>query len=347
MVDILRKNKWVTLLCTSIVVYFFLRYISPLVAPLLVAMLFVTICGPLLKNMQKYLHLNRQVSAVLLLLFFGLFLVLLLWMLFTWIMGNLPVWFGNLQGFWENMENSVRSICNLGSNILNVESDYLEEVVLGRMRESAAFLEEQVLPGILSGSMRYVKGLVSVGAFLLLFVISTIFLAKDYDRIMNSMLDRQECYIVLDIICGIIRYVATFVKAQLLIMLLIGVTCAVVLGVSGVPSGIFWGILAGALDALPFLGTGIVLLPLTLTQFLGGHYVRVVFCILLYIGCIFIRELLEPKLIGRKMGIPPWVVLAVIYAGIKLFGVVGIIKGPLGFVLVQQTYLSLKKVDLP
>ncbi len=345
MVEFLRKNKWITLLCTSIVVYFFLRFISPLVAPLLVAMLFVTIFGPLLKKMQKLLHLKREISAVILLLVFGLFIVLILWMLITWIMGNLPVWFGNLRYFWEEMKESVRGICILGSRILNVESSYLEEVVLGHMQEGAIFLEEKVLPGILTGSMRYVRGLVSVGAFLLLFVVAVIFLAKDYDRIMNGMLERQECHIVLDIICGVIRYVATFVKAQLVIMLLIGASAAVVLGISGIPSGVFWGILAGALDALPFLGTGIVLLPLALVQFLGGHYVRTVVCILLYIGCIFIRELLEPKLIGSKMGIPPWVVLTVIYAGIKLFGVVGIIKGPLGFVLVQQTWLSLKKVD--
>lgn len=343
MVEKIRKSNWTTLLCICIVVYFFLRYISPLVAPVLVAMLFVTICGPLLKKMQKHLHLNRQVGVVLLLLAFGLFMTLLLWLLFTWILGNLPDWFQNMQGFWSGVETSVRGICKLGSNLLKVENRYLEDIVLGHLQEGMVFLEEKVLPGILSGSMKYMKGILRIGAFLLLFVISTVFLAKDYDSIMNGLLEREECHIILKIVCGIIRYVATFVKAQLLIMFLIGCTCALVLGISGIPSGVFWGILAGFLDALPFLGTGIVLLPLILVQLVNGHYVQMVICILLYIGCIFIRELLEPKLIGRKMGIPPWVVLTAIYAGIKLFGVVGIIKGPLGFVLIQQAYLSLKK----
>lgn len=345
MVEKIRKSNWITLLCICIVVYFFLQYISPLIAPVLVAMLFLTICGPLLKKMQKKLHLNRQISVVLLLLAFGLFLALLLWLLCTWILGNLPDWFQNLQGFWSSVETFVRGICDLGSNLLKVETDYLEEMVLGHMQEGITFLEEKLLPGILSGSMKYMKAILKVGAFLLLFTISTVFLAKDYDRIMNGMLDREECHVVLEIVCGIIRYVATFVKAQLLIMFLIGCTCALVLGVSGISGGVFWGILAGFLDALPFLGTGIVLLPLTLVQLLNGHYVRVVICILLYVGCVFIRELLEPKLIGKKMGVPPWVVLTAIYAGIKLFGVVGIIKGPLGFVLIQQAYLSLKKAE--
>lgn len=343
MIEKIKKSNWITLLCICIVVYFFLQYISPLVAPVLVAMLFITICGPLLKRMQERVHLNRQVGVIFLLLTFGLFLVLLLWLLFTWILGNLPDWFQNMQGFWSGAETFVRGICNLGSSLLKVENDYLEELVLGHMQEGVIFLEEKVLPGILSGSMKYMKAILKIGAFLLLFVISTVFLAKDYDSIMNGLLDRKECHIILEITCGIIRYVATFVKAQLLIMFLIGCTSALVLGVSGIPGGVFWGILAGFLDALPFLGTGIVLLPLTLVQLVNGHYVRVVVCILLYVGCIFIREWMEPKLIGRKMGIPPWVVLTAIYAGIKLFGVVGIIKGPLGFVLIQQAYLSLKK----
>lgn len=343
MVEYLKKNKWITLLCVSVVVYFFLRYISPLVAPLLVAMLFVTIFGSLLQKMQRTLRLNRQVGAVLLLVVFGLFVVLLVWMLSVWIIGNLPVWFQNIQEMWQEVQESVSRICNLGSRVLNVESDYMEEMILERMQEGSVYLEEKILPEIVSGSMKYVKGLLGAGAFLFLFVISTVFLAKDYDRIMNSLLERQECHILLDIICGLIRYLATFIKAQIIIMLSIGTICAVVLGITGIPDGVLWGILAGVLDAFPFVGTGIVLVPLAIGQFLSGSYIKMGICILLYVACIFAREILEPKLIGKKMGIPPWVVLTALYGGVKLFGVAGIIKGPLAFILVQQTYLSLKR----
>ena len=143
MIEKIKKNNGITLLCICIVVYFFLQYISPLVAPVLVAMLFITICGPLLKRMQERVHLNRQVGVIFLLLTFGLFLVLLLWLLFTWILGNLPDWFQNMQGFWSGTETFVRGICNLGSSLLKVENDYLEELVLGHMQEGVIFLEEK------------------------------------------------------------------------------------------------------------------------------------------------------------------------------------------------------------
>jgi len=48
-------------------------------------------------------------------------------------------------------------------------------------------------------------------------------------------------------------------------------------------------------------------------------------------------------LIGNRMGVPAIAVLVSLYAGIQLFGVWGIVKGPLGFVLIRESYLSIRK----
>ena len=346
MVEVLKKSKAITLLCIIGVVYFFLEFITPLVAPVLVAMLFVTIFGPLLKRIQQKLHVHRQIGAIFLLIAFGGVVFVLLWLLFTWVAGSLPGWLEQLEGIGNKLEEAVRSLCKLGSRLTGMDIEHLEKDILQRVGESTEYLQSQALPNMLSGSVKYVKEILSIGGFILLFVIATVFLAKDYDMIMNKMLNRQECHVLLEVICGIIRYIATFVKAQAVIMLLVGGICAVGLAWNGISGGVFWGILAGVLDAFPFVGTGIVLVPLALVQLLAGEYMRAVFCLVIYVICIFVRELLEPKLIGSRMGIPPLVVLVALYAGIQLFGVSGIIKGPLGFMLVYQTYQSLQKVQV-
>ncbi len=338
-----KESPYITLLGIIGVVYFFLQYIVPLVAPILVAMLFVTMFGPRLKKIQEKLHVHRQIGAVLLLLAFGAVLSLLLWCLITWVVGSLPQWLNGLDGFRKSLLDSVEQLCNMGSKLTGMDTKYLEEMLLKWIQEGADYVENHALPGLLSGSLQYVKTIASISGFLLIFTISTIFLAKDYDSIMNKLLSRQECYIVLEAICGIIRYIATVIKANLLIMSLIGSICAFVLTLLRIPSGVFWGILAGFLDAFPFLGTGIVLVPTAAVQLFSGNYVVGVLVLGLYVVCIFTRELLEPRLIGGKIGIPPLAVLTTVYAGIQLFGIIGIIKGPLGFILVQQTYQSLQK----
>lgn len=338
-----KNNKLVILLLLTGAVYFFLRYLTPLLAPVLIATLFVTIFGPTLQKMQARLKLHRQIGAVLLLTVASVVVVALVWVLFSWIVGSLPQWVGSLEMVEEEIRTVIHAVCEPVGRTIGVDQVYLEETLQARMQEGMDYLQLELIPGMVSQSWQYVKTVGAVGGFLVTFLISTVLLAKDYDEIMNRMLDREEFHVVLEVICGIIRYIATFVKAQLIIMSAISVVAAGTLGIAGIRHGVLWGILAGLLDALPFVGTGVILVPTALIQLFAGHYIKAIVCILLYIVCIFLRELLEPRLIGKRMGIAPIAVLLSLYVGIRLFGIWGIIKGPLGFVMIYQSYLSLQR----
>lgn len=343
MVEKILQNKLVVLLLLTGAVFFFLKIITPLTAPMLLALMFVTIFGPLLQRWQSKLHLHRQIGVVILLLLAGSILGMLVWVLFSWIVGSLPNWITGLDTLEQEASEVIHEICGLVEQTLRIDGEYLEQMILSRLQEGISYFQLQFLPGMLSQSLEYVKVVAATGGFLVTFLIAAILLAKDYDEIMNQLLDREECHVILEIICGIIRYLATFVKAQAIIMSVIGILAAAVLGISGIRHGVLWGLLAGILDALPFVGTGIVLIPLGIQQLFYGYYGRAVVCLLLYVACIFLREILEPRLIGRKVGVPAIAILLSIYAGIKLFGIWGIIGGPLGFIIIQQSYLSLER----
>ncbi len=343
MAEKIQNSKLAMLLLLTGAVYFFLKIITPLTAPVLIAMLFVTIFGPFLQKLQKRLKIHRQVGVMLLLLAACGFLGVLVWVLFSWIVGSLPGWIDGLDSLESNLTVIMHQICRTVGDTLRIDSDYLEQTILTGIQEGIDYFQLQFLPGMLSQSLECVKVFAAIGGFLVTFLIATVLLAKDYDNIMNRLLDREECHVFLEVICGIIRYIATYVKAQLIIMTTIAVIAAAVLGISGVRNGILWGVLAGILDALPFIGTGIVLVPLAIQQLFYGNYVRAALCILTYVVCIFARELLEPRLIGRRVGVSPIAILLSIYAGIKLFGAWGIIGGPLGFIIIYHAYISLER----
>lgn len=111
---------------------------------------------------------------------------------------------------------------------------------------------------------------------------------------------------MLEVVVRVIKYIATFIKAQLLIMLTIGGLSMLTLTLTGIPQGVLWGLLAGILDVLPFIGTGIVLIPLAIWQLLQGFYGKALVCVILYAACGLIRECMEPRLIGAKVGIYQW-----------------------------------------
>lgn len=343
MVEKIQQSKLLMLLLLTGAVYFFLKVVTPLTAPVLAAMLFVTIFGPFLQKLQKKLRIHRQIGAVMILLLACGILGVLVWVLFSWIVGSLPGWIGSLDSLETELAVIIHRICSIVGETLRIDSEYLEQTILARIQEGIDYFQLQFLPAMLSQGLEYVKVFAAVGGFLVTFLIATVLLAKDYDDIMNRLLDKEEYHVLLEIICGIIRYIATFVKAQAVIMSTIAVFAAAVLGISGIRHGILWGLLAGILDALPFIGTGIVLVPLAIQQLFCGQYVRALMCVITYVVCIFVRELLEPKLIGKRVGVSPIAILLSLYAGIKLFGVWGIIGGPLGFIIIYHAYLSLER----
>ena len=54
------------------------------------------------------------------------------------------------------------------------------------------------------------------------------------------------------------------------------------------------------------------------------------------------RQLCEPKIVGQKLGIHPLLTLFSLYAGLEIFGVFGIISGPISAILIKNFYSSRK-----
>ena len=203
-------------------------------------------------------------------------LAILIWVLFSWIVGSLPEWVGQLESVEQELEELIQKGSTSIGQTLGIDGDYLESTLLARLDEWMEYLQAEGAAGMLSGSLQYLKKIALFGGFLVTFIIAAVLLAKDYDRIMNSLLDREEFHVLLEVICGVIRYIATFVKAQVVIMSAISLAAGLVLSISGIRHGVLWGMLAGLLDALPFIGTGIVLMPLALTQLFQGDRKSVV-----------------------------------------------------------------------
>ena len=188
-------KKMIVLLAVTGAVYFFLQYLTPLLAPVLLAMLFVTIFGPMMKRMNRKLHFPRPLSAIVLLILATLLLAVLLWVLSSWVLGSLPVWIRSMDAREQEWLAMVRDLCHGVGEIIGVDASYLENTVSGRLQEGLDSLEENILPGMLSQSMQYVRWFAELGGFLVTFLIASVLLAKDYDGILPCAVggDLRNC----------------------------------------------------------------------------------------------------------------------------------------------------------
>ena len=97
----------------------------------------------------------------------------------------------------------------------------------------------------------------------------------------------------------------------------------------GIPQGIWWALPVAAVDSIPVLGTGIVLIPWAFVCFLKGQTVRAVGLGVLWIATVLLRRVLEPKLVGQHLELDPLVTLIFLYLGCRLWGFWGMILAPL------------------
>ena len=78
------------------------------------------------------------------------------------------------------------------------------------------------------------------------------------------------------------------------------------------------------------------MIPWAVIMLFTGNWTYAIGLMLLYLLSYFLREILEAKLMGSRMGIRPLEMLMSMYAGLLLFGVTGFLLGPLGYLLVRE-----------
>ena len=96
-----------------------------------------------------------------------------------------------------------------------------------------------------------------------------------------------------------------------------------------IPYAFAWAVLVAAVDAVPLLGTGTVLVPWALVRFLQADPLTGAGLLGIYVLAAILRTALEPRLFGKHLGLDPLVMLIFLYFGYRLWGFWGIVISPL------------------
>lgn len=127
---------------------------------------------------------------------------------------------------------------------------------------------------------------------------------------------------------------------QFLVGIIQGTLGGIGFWIFGVPNPVLWGFVMAFLSFLPVVGTPVVWIPAVLIEFAEGNTATAI-GLLLYSGILVmnIDNLIKPKIIGDNAGMHPVLVLIGIFGGVSLFGIIGILIGP---VVVSLCVLAIK-----
>lgn len=320
----------------TLAVYFAIKYLLPYVTPFLIAYILVHILNPVVEAIRKRLNWKKEVIvsvvlAVILTLFFYLF-----YFIYCQLMVQIRRIAMNFDEYYMCFCNIVDDCCLMAEKNFGIKVDAVKEFVYTSLEHASKQIRIYIIPEIVNYSMRYLKKIADAGLFILMLFVSVILLMKDYDE-MKEKLQKYEWYHHYhNISKRMWKQGGMYIKAQMIIIFIIMLLCAAGLWALGNPYFLVLGILIGLMDALPFIGTGTVLIPIAVVLLFQQNFRLAAGYVGLFLLTYVVRELLEPRLIGAKLGIYPFVMVVVVYAGLYLFGTAGVLLGPVMLLTVME-----------
>ncbi len=257
-----------------------------------------------------------------------------------------------LTGSFLSLKDFLPRLSQLLSGVSQKITDFFDSLnieLFAATRDTtvlSTFLENAVrtlAEALSTFAARVVAGLPSMLFSLGVTVVASCYIAKDYEKIKKY---------IKDIVPG--RFIGRYVELREVVLggvLKMGKGYAVMflitffvlaLGflVLGRKNFFMLAIAVSAVDILPVLGTGTVLLPWALIEFISGRTLPAVGLLLIYIVVTVLRHVLEPKIIGKQTGLHPLLCLGAMFVGIKSVGFWGLIAFPLALTVLIQLLKS-------
>lgn len=337
------------------IVYLGFRFLLPLFFPFLLAYVIAVVLRKPVRFLWRRFRVKPALGGAILLIMLlvvtggGIaYAVKLLLRQFADFAGSYDIYAAEWNGYMERACIYFDSMFRLDrGSTFSVLSDGLDGIVL--------FFQEELIPFLTKNSLKAAVSVTElVAALVIIFVAVLLFLAdmigttdrgnkktspkelqkEKREPSMLHFIEKEWREVKHELSGAGIAYV----KTQVILILLVSITCSLGLFLIKNPYAMLFGVAIGVFDAFPVLGSGLILVPWAVLSFIRGRVFAGAVLLTLYGICQFMREYLEPKLLGGKMGISPVQSLMAVYIGYELFGVLGLFLGPFGMVLIKSLW---------
>ena len=327
------------------------QFLFPLFSPFFLGTALALAAEPMVGFLHKKAHVPRPVSAGIGVSMAFCFLAMLLLLLCAFLVRELRM----LSGILPVLEQTAGSGLSLVENWLLDLSRHtppsvrplVQENVTAFFSDGAALLDKAARY-LLSFTGNLLSHIPDSALSLGTAVISAFLISSRLPKIRRWLLHRiprERLRALLDT-CRRIRTVFLgWIRAQ---FKLTGVTFTILLlgfVILRIPYALLWALGVCLVDAFPVLGTGTILLPWSLVCLLQKDSARAIGLAGLYVVVSLTRSMLEPKLLGRHLGLDPLVTLMALYAGYKLWGIGGMILAPILVVTATQILPERRRED--
>lgn len=328
------------ILLIVVMVYIFLKYGLSLISPFAIAFVIAYLLNRPANKISQSLKLPRKlVSFILVLIFYGVVVILISYIGIRFVSGISNI-ISSIPAIYEKQLGPflMKTFDNIKEAVYNIDPAIVEMISEG-FNQFVKSLGEHITNFSLSllGSLSNVASILP-GFFvkLLLMIISTFFIAIDFDSLtrfvkkqftpkVNTMIDNIKEYIV--------NILFVVIKSYGVIMFITFIELSIGLKIVGISNAVLIAFLISIFDILPVLGTGGIMIPWAVMELIQRDYKTAIGLFLVYMFVTVVRNIIEPKLVGKQLGLHPVVTLMSMFIGTKLLGIVGLFGFPIALSL--------------
>ncbi|MBA2174297.1 sporulation integral membrane protein YtvI [Halobacillus locisalis] len=328
----LTKKQWIVILLAALLIvasYFIL----PVSVPLVLALVTALFLNPTVRWIQFRFRLNRKMSVTIVFLIFLVFLGLLGAFTVTRAVAQIVQLADNAPEYINQMNNVLLNWeSNMNSFTQNMPKEFVDKVtaeITNTVDRTTGTLSEKLqLSNIAAFAAKIPEYLVSLLVYLIALFLFMLELPRLKDKMHEHFTEAtSEKVKFMNARLGYVVF--GFLKAQFLVSIIIFFVTLIGLLWIAPEVALVMSLIIWIIDFIPIIGSIVILGPWSIYMLIAGDVAMGTKLGLLAVVLLAIRRTVEPKVMGRHIGLSPLATLIAMYLGLQLIGLAGFILGPL------------------
>ena len=316
--------------------------------PFLVAFIISLMIEPTIKFIMKKTGFTRRTSSIIIFFIVSILILgTLSWLILTIFSEASSL----LQTLNDYFDKAYMQFNNFISNF-NFDKIHLSEEILPVIENSTNDILQNIsnwLRGGLTNIIELVTSLPTIAICIGITVVALYFICVDKIYILDQIEHHLPKIWVKKIsthLKDLIQTLGGYLKAEaslVLISFVISLVGLYVLQFIGfnIQYPLLVALAIGFVDALPILGSGTVMVPWAIISAINGDINLGIAIIILLILMSVVRQILEPKLVSKNIGVHPIFTLLAMYTGFKVIGILGLLIGPIVLIIFKNIFANL------
>lgn len=331
------------------IIYVIIKYLIGLFLPFIIAWAVAAILQPLILYLCRRFRMpNKPVSIIVVLVVFvitGILLFMLsdrlLWecgRLVTWLSENADIIVGEVSDLLNNLTERIPITGTAFNN------EYITSVVADMIKGTLTSVTARV-PELIAA----VVGMLPHSLFFtIMLIMACFYICSGYDEI-GGYIERRLPKESAEKVIRIREQMATtgrrYLRAYATLFAITFTELLTGLLIFKIEYAFLMALIIAAVDILPVLGSGTIIIPWGLVLLFTGDYYTGFGLLIIYAVVTVVRQIIEPRIVGVSIGLHPLITLISMYVGFRLFGFIGIILLPITVILTINIFRGEKIIN--